>query len=333
MAKLLELPAELHSATLGFGLMASSQESHASQLSQDLLLVRSMMEQLSYPDATAATSYIESLGFSSIRSAEIVWWGTASDSEVVEVVRGHHEEILRQQQHPDTGLSVTMHLGNQMRAQERAVSEGWLHPKLVDSNRLAEVKMYIGDLWSTRFTGRSGYYLPGTNYVVISQGIGKGEYPARTDLLANIDASLPHEFLHFQCMPAVPLWLNEALTSHIDDSLRMGGPDIIDPDVRREQGRGTSGSYQEYRKLAAFITHDLSPVSLTQMYTSGRTQAAEKVHDAVDASWATSGMLEAIEAALKAQEYKIAQDESLTSWAIVRSRAATAVYEELISQQ
>lgn len=224
----------------------------------------------------------------------------ATDEQLLNFLQWHNAELEKQQISPEAQQTIEAERRDYSDAVKNGVIEGYLDDTaLVAADKVKNVKVFLGDQFSTYLKDRTGYHRRGTDEVVIAASPYGIDHPylGKSMLLPNIKKTAFHEFNHAVLGRLGDRWLDEALTEHIAQSLKYGQWEVLPPGLRVEED---SGAYTaERRLLDVLLEHgvgqdghgaDKIPVALAtraySAYGQGGHESINEFYAAVDAAWA-----------------------------------------------
>lgn len=209
----------------------------------------------------------------------------ATDEQLANVAQHHIYAQSSLQRAPEVKEAIENQKEQFKNRVSAAVTNGWLHTDaLLSVAKSDEVNIYIGDAFDTVYKGRSGYHDPEKNEIVVA-----GRYGHKTGLKEttnNINNALKHELSHAVFTGFKEIWLNEAITEHIAQSLESGQENSLLPACRKRD----PGVYASERNLLWQVLdgglNKISVFDVTRSYTSVPAKNLQRdMHDKIDRSW------------------------------------------------
>jgi hypothetical protein len=155
-----------------------------------------------------------------------------------------------------------------------------------------DIKVYIGDVFSTLLEDMHGYHPQGAQYVVVSE---RERLKGRRNTGVMLRRTLKHELNHAVLGELPYFWFREAVTEHIAAVFDHGELDAIEPIER------TTDSYYYHfgRVLLANVLEGGKyevPVSMaTRAYAQqdpeAKRAATEELFEAIDEAWSCKGVI------------------------------------------
>lgn len=237
---------------------------------------------------------------------------SAPDEQLLNVLQWHVDTIAKQQHSPELAAIVDQAKGEYVHRVEAGVATGWLSEHaLARVGQVKKVKVHIGDIFDTVFIERGGYWVCGSDAVIITQGQGQDDETKLESLRRKLDHGLMHEFNHAvigtserntKSNPLAARWIDEALTEHVRLAMKDGQPGVICPSLRREK----TGCYAEERILLQNLLMGgkklVDAALATRAYSGDATDRAAFV-EALDEAWGP-GVLDALNDCIKGYEIK-----------------------------
>lgn len=330
-----ELPS-VHDTTLGFAALdygnvalqaahqdgrAETSEGHMNQLFDELGTVRERLKELTPRQKQIADTYLKQYfedthpkGQNSLTD----WLSDehgASDSVVFDFLQRHAEEVAFQQHSEETQLMLKQLKAGYVDKVTTAHADGWLSDNMLHTlDQVEGAEIVIGDVWDTLILGADAYYTPGKRqrFVVVGQALNVSE--PHKDLQKKLDVAVWHELLHLHLgRRADSRWFTEAETEHINQSLKSGQFNVIDPRLRQNNG---GAYYRPERQLLAALTHlgkrPVDPRLVTRAFSSADEETKEwrEFSDALDHSWNTRNVLQYVNQKVTRNEFHLRLEDN-----------------------
>lgn len=315
-----ELPS-VHDTTLGFAALDyHNSELYAGRQNQ-LADVRTQLKELSPKQKQLADIYLEQYFPEQVANeshTNLTDWlsdeNSVNDDILLDFLQRHTEEVAFQQHSEETQLMVKHLKTEYINRVTAAHADGWLADTMVQ--RLGQVEdagIIIGDAWDTIINGSLAYHTPGKHrrFIVVGQAFDVAH--PHDDLKKKLILTAWHELIHLETGYVHARWFTEAGDEHVNQSLKFGQWNVIDPRLRRND----HGGYPDERQLLAAVTHlgkrPIDPMLVTQAFSSGGRDSKEwqDFSEAVDRSWGVNNVLNLVKQKIAIYEFHIRRQDKL----------------------
>lgn len=245
---------------------------------------------------TSAPNFLKGLKDDFEKDSEGMGWTSwlsteASDDQLLNFLQWHTYAIEQLNRESEVTAEMDRERAEYKIAISIGIDEGWLHPDAHAAiDETDEVKMYVSDLFDTRFEDREGYYTHGSKVIIV----GPVSAIPLTGDFSRITRSFPgtvkHELNHAVLGRFGSRWLNEAVTEHIAQVMNKGEPEILRPDERTYNKYDPT--YANERDLLHSVLNsgrEQIPLTMAMRAYSEEGDSGEEMKafiDAIDRSWA-----------------------------------------------
>ena len=231
---------------------------------------------------------------SSDKSTDFISWLSAvPDRQFLNLLQWHGHSMEMLQKSPSVLRTIKQQRSEYKAAVMDAVKDGWLPVTAMSAiSEVDDIKVYLGDVFSTLLEDMAGYHSQGSQYVVVAE---RERLSGRRNTGVMLRKTLKHEFNHAVLGELPYFWFREAVTEHIATVFNHGEQDAVDPIDR------TVDTYYYHfgRILLAEVlqrgAHEVPVSMVTRAYAQrdpeAKQIATEEVFEAIDKAWSHEGVV------------------------------------------